>query len=832
MSIIQTVVRKHRIFKQVALTLSVTSGIIIGDCLTLPAVITPRTNSARAQSTSNNIWTELANNGHSPLLWYSTSFAIASTISASTPIIFNSSISGNPGDVIGLQGAGFGSSPQVFLSLASNSAVPLATVNQGNNYIAAKIPADQPFGLYALQVFDGTNYSKTVYLNQAHAMSFDTPEIAANGAFRIFGRNLLLPGASPTVKFVDPSTGVALSATVVTTGSDAYVLKAKAPSQVNPGVHYDVYVSNGYGGVAGKTKADETLVGRKGGVDKWKLGVAWAADYDFYNNVYNLKTDPRLQVHAVGDGLNNDQPAIQQAINLAARSGGGVVYLPAGTYRLATSGQGLLMASRVVLAGESTNTTTINFGYGQPHGEAGIWWPDGTTVSGIVDLTYRNVNEGGHWQSNFGAGQSSELFIQRARLELNSAGGIFWSQIPKMVLENTTINQSCDPLNQNGGPWHFDGNRYFVIRGNHITACDQYGINFAEDGVIELNHLTRNAQVYVPGRNLVANFTKNIIITNNTFDLINGPDKVNNDGETILSEGGGAQRVNDAGVTTDTSANTLQDSSKHWSQSQFNSKTKHPVVVIVSGEGAGQWREITSNNSTTLTVDRAWDVAPAIGSHYAVIAWSAVNWLIKGNTLQDHARGIQFYDASSLDLAVVGNQMLNNGAIWLRGNQDFTNSSTPQFDLIYHVQVIGNTLTNTRVATDKSQGQGAFIAVQPGLVRASSIFGTSALGIEIKGNSINGIVNAVYSDGYQDGYYNNTYSFQPASNFSDGGIPSILGTILQDNTCKSCTSVFNLNGGAYRTVIWNSRHYGPKLSTRDTFLDGTVHRSVGTVVGP
>ena len=40
--------------------------------------------------------------------------------------------------------------------------------------------------------------------------------------------------------------------------------------------------------------------------------------------------------HAVGDGVANDAPAIQAAIEDAAAAGGGTVYLPAGTYRLAS----------------------------------------------------------------------------------------------------------------------------------------------------------------------------------------------------------------------------------------------------------------------------------------------------------------------------------------------------------------------------------------------------------------------------------------------------------------------------------------------------------------
>lgn len=38
---------------------------------------------------------------------------------------------------------------------------------------------------------------------------------------------------------------------------------------------------------------------------------------------------------AVGDGLTDDQPAIQRAIDAASTAGGGVVYVPTGTYRVA-----------------------------------------------------------------------------------------------------------------------------------------------------------------------------------------------------------------------------------------------------------------------------------------------------------------------------------------------------------------------------------------------------------------------------------------------------------------------------------------------------------------
>src|SRR5690349_13564363 len=49
--------------------------------------------------------------------------------------------------------------------------------------------------------------------------------------------------------------------------------------------------------------------------------------------IFNVKGFP---YYARGDGLADDAPPIQAAISDAAAAGGGIVYLPPGTYLLAT----------------------------------------------------------------------------------------------------------------------------------------------------------------------------------------------------------------------------------------------------------------------------------------------------------------------------------------------------------------------------------------------------------------------------------------------------------------------------------------------------------------
>lgn len=59
---------------------------------------------------------------------------------------------------------------------------------------------------------------------------------------------------------------------------------------------------------------------------------------------------------AKGDNSTDDTAAFQAAINAAATAGGGIVYVPPGTYRIATS---LTMKANVTLRGAGINATTL-----------------------------------------------------------------------------------------------------------------------------------------------------------------------------------------------------------------------------------------------------------------------------------------------------------------------------------------------------------------------------------------------------------------------------------------------------------------------------------------
>ena len=100
-------------------------------------------------------------------------------------------------------------------------------------------------------------------------------------------------------------------------------------------------------------------------------GSGPALGYLAHRRVFNVMLQP---YRAFGNGLSDDGPAIQAAIDDAARAGGGIVYLPAGTYLLnsvqwQTSVRAYLLNyfSGIALVGAGRDLTTLRAGPGMPN---------------------------------------------------------------------------------------------------------------------------------------------------------------------------------------------------------------------------------------------------------------------------------------------------------------------------------------------------------------------------------------------------------------------------------------------------------------------------------
>jgi hypothetical protein len=105
---------------------------------------------------------------------------------------------------------------------------------------------------------------------------------------------------------------------------------------------------------------------------------------------------------------------------------------------------------------------------------------------------------------------------------------------------------------------------------------------------------------------MIGNMFGNEVATASDTDLFNRPNPA----------GGGkvSSIATDSGTATAGAASTLTDSGKSWTVNAFSEM----VVEITGGTGSGQFRTITTNTATVLTVLPAWSTNPASGSTYSI----------------------------------------------------------------------------------------------------------------------------------------------------------------------------------------------------------------------
>lgn len=752
-------------------------------------------------------------------------WGVAETYAQQSPVVFNYNEAARPGEAFNLQGTGWGKQVELWGSMVRGNenalapSFPIQVIGRDDCSVTGLFPSDKQFrknALIAVWVKSGTNISEPVFLNRARAVTLEFEEIMPGYVFRIFGRNLFLPGCKPVVTFVHPNNGAQSQGTVLAT--DPYVLTVQAPDRLEAGVHYRIMVNNGAGGEYGNSLAEETMLARVESADPFSLHVPWGCDFIFYKNVYNVKSDVRLQSHAKGDGLANDRTALQEAIDKAYAAGGGVVYLPAGTYKLDfQEGSGLVMRSKVVLKGDGPEKTVIQYGFGVPpaypdpigvggwpdHTTEGValLWPLRTELSGLSDLKIRNVNTSGLWRHSLktvwpdsekkapGA-SGSRFFAINCHFDLSVAWGLSWGYVDKMLISNCNFRSYANIT----WPWmwHCDGSTNFVVRNNRVFYCaGRFGFSNGYNGIIENNHITRMGDLQAfrgetGGFNI--DFTKDVVLMNNILDVEGDSIVDRNMGETILSQGGNPVGQS-LGRVEEASPNSLTDRTQNWSQIRTSDLSTCAVLAIVKGKGAGQWRRIKDNDVHTIFLDVPWTVIPDSSSNYVVTQWSAEDWLVKGNVLKENNRGIWFY-CGGTDVAIVGNELENSEGIYLRSDQRV---EMGRYNLMWNAIVEENVVSRT--ARKRPAHICSVLAVQ----KNDTLIGLGSLGIEIRRNTIVASKPNISSFVPGEGYWNEVRSTtEDALNHVTG----IVGTVFDGNKSVNMNYAYRLSQkGISQTTI-------------------------------
>ena len=752
--------------------------------------------------------------------------------SQAQPVIFNHSETARPGETFSLQGHAFGIEPKFWLSILDGSGKTLRSrrrlqaVQLSANFAAVKLPANIPAGLYAVSVSSNGQFSKTVFINWARPIVSQFNEIQPGTNFSVYGRNMSVKNVQPRVTFI-PLDHALPSLTVPALGSE-FEIKVTAPENLSPGALYQLSITNGYGGQYGKALLEDTIRVLKPGADPFGFEVPWAAAFDFHSNVYNIKTDPRLKTKASGDGKKNDRAAIQEAIDLAAVSSG-VVYLPAGNYKLMyAAGSGLTMRSRVVIRGEGPGQTTILYGYGTPFSTErvkasygwtlgwpdsraegmGMVWPGGISTSGMMDITLRNVNESGsflHTIKNMPEG-GSRLAFKNCVFELDKGWGMAMVGINQLLITGCTFKSSTTGVRNINAPtrtWPWDlKNSSEVIFSNNTMEYNagRFGANGCHHAVFANNTFIRNGNQQSKGETggLSMDYTSHIVVTGNTFKVRGAAIKNANQGETILSQGGNAHQQN-AGMISNATATSVTDTKKEFQDLTDRVSTDwqyavHPAnysIKIVSGTGTGQQRLIKGNNDTTIFISRPWDIIPAPGSKYVLTQWSAQHMLILNNKLQDNNRGIWFYSGGD-DVVISGNQLLNSEGIYIRSDQRLNNN---RYNLTSNFYISNNHVINT------DGRRQSYIAIWLFKNKTEPLLGTGTTGVEIRNNTLqafhpSSLKGSIVS---RQAFFND--GTEPEGK-TDPLYPGILGTLFENNTTIHIENPYQTGKVAgYTTII-------------------------------
>ncbi|GAB3641450.1 hypothetical protein GCM10027423_20860 [Spirosoma arcticum] len=577
---------------------------------------------------------------------------------------------------------------------------------------------------------------------------------------------------------------------------------------------------------------DDTLLAIHSNPDTYEIGLAWSAYYTtiMTTNRYNVKTDSRLNTKAVGDGIVNDHAAIQSAMNLAGSNGGGVVYLPAGTYKCEDSGfVGLDIPTNIVLQGAGKTSTIVTYGTG-PRVEKFTGSYQKLTI-GICDLTMKCIDTSGAYAAGL-FDQVKNIFFKNVRWELQRGARLEVINCKKVAIINCEFFQRDNPNYH--GPTTTTNCEYLTIKGTTLTFVTT-GINTIGSSkcFIEGNTLIRDISIPMPAGSIVhlmtCDFMPKALIANNKFLLANGPIprganglELNNDGETIISEGGGAVIPDlDYGQVTSATISTLTNDSKNWPVT-FNRK---PMVAIIKGKGAGQVRKIVSRTNTTLTLDTTWDIVPDNTSSYSIFNWALEQVAFVNNEIQDQQRGIYMYHNAMHHVDIIENKLIDSGAINIEPIQQIRSNGVHQFIPVYNIEIVGNYVDG---ANDPYNGVSIGVnSIQFGVFQS---WGTICTNLRISRNTLIGAVpnkDVTQHRQFPSGYH--AYALLQASFYQDDGVPVILGTILCDNTAKDLKKAIFINSGSYHTSVSRTIQINSPDLIDNQLLPGTNHGGVSIV---
>jgi hypothetical protein len=594
-------------------------------------------------------------------------------------VIINTSYAIMPGTHFSIRGESLNGNSRVVVNSSDGPApaeppvgateLTIVQSDRDNRYLVVEFPGSMSPGVYDLWIDNGNGWSTPVKLNEPRPKFISEYQAFDGLDIYLVGRNFSAPEfgipLSTEVRLNDGNGGIF---TVDVLEVNPYAVKFKIGSQ--PAGEYWVEVRNDTKDNWVRLENDEVqkLEIIPAGEDPLGLGVVWAAMFNWSNEIDVTSKG------AVPNDENDDTQAIQSAVNDIATSGGGVVYLPNGTYLCSH----IDLPENVVLKGQDRGSTIM-------------------TYNGAANAQFISASGSARINGKLGVAQltltlSDDNVRPDAFLWLGQGWGEANSDKAKRTAENIFIfdvgidygvNYPGTPVNRGIGAiiiankrillknnrfvgYYAQLNRAYV--NSYATISDNYfeyskGVNLctADYTIMTDNNVVGHPEVTGdPAGRLMQglDYRSLAYVYNNIVEKIGS--EGNNDGEALLVEH--AQQYFNFGEVAGASSNSLVVTNPMTGLTMPVVSYGNLVVQIVHGKGLGQHRRVTGISGNTINVAKGWNIIPDHTSKWTLIA-AFEHVTCYRNKIKDTEKGIWFY-GDVIDGVAADNFMENTEGIF------------------------------------------------------------------------------------------------------------------------------------------------------------------------